>query len=153
MALDNRSRPIISRRDVRACVCVPATSCADGLSQVGTLVSNLWGTSPTLCRPLLVGYLRKKRLVHTYTTLYKGGGRRKEVRERERKGFVFFSLYKAGKRVRCCCWLVPFFFVSYLSTTSEISTVRLPCIICFPFSSTPMKVYISLHSHYSSKLP
>lgn len=125
MALDNRSRPIISRRDVRACVCVPATSCADGLSQVGTLVSNLWGTSPTLCRPLLVGYLRKKRLVHTYTTLYKGGGRRKEVRERERKGFVFFSLYKAGKRVRCCCWLVPFFFVSYLSTTSEISTVRL----------------------------
>lgn len=74
---------------VRARVCVPATSCADGLSQVGTLVSNLWGTSPTLCRPLLVGYLRKKRLVHTYTTLYKGGGRRKEVSERERKGFLF----------------------------------------------------------------
>lgn len=94
----------------RARVCVPATSCADGLSQVGTLVSNLWGTSPTLCRPLLVGYLRKKRLVHTYTP-YKGEGRRKEVSEREKRFPVLVYTRRARGSAAPAGW---FLFSSFL---------------------------------------
>ncbi len=119
---------------VRARVCVPATSCADGLSQVGTLVSNLWGTSPTLCRPLLVGYLRKKRLVHTYTTLYKGGGRRKEVREREKRfPFLVYTRRARGSAAAAGWFLFSSFLIYRPRPRSQLSDCLAALHYLLPF--------------------
>ncbi len=144
MALHNRPRPIISRRDVRARVCVCSghvlcwrseSSWHFGVKPLGDIAHSLPASS---C------WLLTKEASSPYVHYsIQGWGKKKRSEWKREKRFPFLVYTRRARGSAAAAgWFLFFFFVSYLSTTAEISTVRLPgrlALFASLFSLLPWK--------------